>query len=82
MSLIDSTIAPPPPAPRKINNGFLLTNVSWLLDTRKDAMNKKKYFTFIFLFAKDYRTMTSGLQVASCFRRYSRELVSKPAISF
>ena len=34
----------------------------------------------IFLFAKDDRTMSSGLQRELDFRRYGRELVSKPAI--
>ena len=36
----------------------------------------------IFLFARGYRTMTSGWQGAQYFRRYGQELVSKPAISF
>ena len=35
----------------------------------------------ISLFAKSYRTMTSGWQGASYFMRYGLELVSKPAIS-
>ena len=56
-----------------------LTNVSWLLDTRKDAM--KKVSPFICLFAKDNQTMTSGWQGAPYFRSYGRMLVSKPAIS-
>ena len=34
-----------------------------------------------FLFAKEYRTMASGWQGASYFRKYCRELVSKQAIS-
>ena len=48
----DSTIAPPQ------NRRFSLTNVSWLLDTRKDAL--KRVSAYIILFAEDYRTMTSG----------------------
>ena len=40
----------------------------------------KKTSHFIFLFAKDDQTMTSGLQRAQYFRSYGRELVSKPAI--
>ena len=40
------------------------------------------YFeVYIFLVAKDYRTMASGWQVAPYSRKYGRELVSKPAIS-
>ena len=36
----------------------------------------------VFLYAKDYQTITtSGWQGALHFRRYGRELVSKPAIS-
>ena len=69
----DSTIAPPP------KTAISLTNVSWLLDTSKDA--RKKTSPCISLFAKDDRTMASGWQGASYFRRYGRELVSKPAIS-
>ena len=38
--------------------------------------NKTSYI----LFAKDYWMMTSGWQRASYFRKYGRELVSKPAI--
>ena len=37
---------------------------------------------YVFVCEKDYRTMTSGVQGAPRFRRYGRELVSKPAISF
>ena len=42
----------------------------------------KKYFSRIFLFAKDYlyRTMTSVRQGAAHFTRYGQELVSKPKI--
>ena len=43
--------------------------------------NKKKY-PYIFLCAKAYRSMTSGCRGTPYFRRYYRELVSKPAISF
>ena len=42
----------------------------------------KKASSNIFMFTKGYRTMTSGRQGAQYFRRYGRELVSKPAISF
>ena len=38
-------------------------------------------FSYIFLFAKDCRPMTSEWQGASYFRRYGRGQVSKPAIS-
>ena len=48
----DPTIAPPQ------NQRFSLTNVSWLLDTRKGA--NKKLSPNVLLFAKDYRTMASG----------------------
>ena len=41
----------------------------------------KKISSCIFSVAKDYRTMTSRWQGAPYFRRYGRELVSKPAIS-
>ena len=68
----DSTIAPP-------QTGDILTNVSWLVDTRKDAMKKPSSHNF--MFAKVYRTMTSGWQGPPYFGRYGRELVSKPAIS-
>ena len=37
----------------------------------------KKASSNIFMFAKVYRTMTSGRQGAPSFRRYGRELVSK-----
>ena len=72
----DSTIA----LPKK--RRFFLTNVSWLLDTRKGAM--KKSSSNIFMIAKVYRiyrTMTPGRQWARYFRRCGRELASKPAIS-
>ena len=45
---------PPPPKPAIFFSG----RFSLLLDTRKDAMMKMS--TRIFLFAKDYRLMTSG----------------------
>ena len=35
----------------------------------------------VFLFAKDYRTVSSGWQGAPYFRRYGRELDSKQEIS-
>ena len=35
----------------------------------------------MFLFANDCRPITSGWQRAPYFRRYGREVVSKPAIS-
>ena len=41
----------------------------------------KKTSPCMFLFAKDDRTMTSGWKGTPEFRRYGRELVSKPAIS-
>ena len=41
----------------------------------------EKGLLHIFLFSKDYRTMTSGWQGAPYFRRHGRELVSKPASS-
>ena len=52
--------------PPQTSDFVSLTNVSWLLDTRKDAM--KKVSTCIFLFAKGYRTMTSGRPGAPYFR--------------
>ena len=52
----DSTIAPPP------NRRFCLTIFSWLLDTRKDAMETMS--SCMFWLAKDYRTMSSGWQGA------------------
>ena len=58
----DSTIAPPPK-----NSDFILTNVSWLLDTRKDAM--KQMSSRIFLVAKYYQTMPSRWQWAPYFRK-------------
>ena len=42
----------------------------------------KKIPPYVLFLAKDYRTTTSGWQGASYFRRYGRELVSKPAIIF
>ena len=73
----DSTIAPPPKNP-----AISLTNVSRLLNTKKDAM-KIIFSIHIILFAKDYRPMTSGWQEAPpCFIKvHIQELVSKPAIS-
>ena len=53
----DSTIAP------NQNQLFSLTTVSWLLDTRNNTTNIYIYiffFQILFLFAKDYRMMTSG----------------------
>ena len=41
----------------------------------------KKLSSGISLVAKNHRTTTSRWQGAPCFRRYGRELVSKPAIS-
>ena len=34
------------------NQRFSLTNVSWILDTRKDVRDEKNIFLGIFLFAK------------------------------
>ena len=47
-----------------------------LLDTRKDA--KKK----MIVFAKDYRTMTSGCRGAAYRRRHGPDHIMKMAISF
>ena len=52
-----STIAPPP---KKKNS---VTNVSWLLDTRKGATKEKRLHPCS-CFAKDYRTTTPGWQWA------------------
>ena len=41
----------------------------------------KKASSNIFMFAEVYGTMSSGRQGAPYFRRYGRELVSKPDIS-
>ena len=60
---------------RPQNQRFSFTNALWLLDTRTDDMKNKN--SYIFLFAKDCRTMTSGWQGAPYFRRYGRELVFK-----
>ena len=69
-SRIDSTITPPPtPKPAILFN----EKVSWLLDTREDAM--KKTLSHIFLFAKDDRNMMSRWQGAPYARRYGRGLV-------
>ena len=64
--------SPPPPQNRR----FCLTNVLWLLGTRKDALIRAS--SAIFLFAKVCRTMASGWREALFSRRYGRELVSKP----
>ena len=69
-----STIHSPSPKP-----AISLTNVSWLLGTRKCAM--KNYLNVFSCLANGYRTMTSGWRGAPNFRRYGRELVSKSAIS-
>ena len=53
---------------------------SWLLDTRKDDV-KNKILNSIFLFANEYRTVTSWGHGAPYFRIYGREPVSKPATS-
>ena len=42
---------------------------------------KNAIFICIFLFANDFRAMTSGGQGAPYFKKYGWELVSKPAIS-
>ena len=46
----------------------------------EDGCHEKFIFEF-FLFAKDYRPMTSGWQRAPYSTRYGRGLVSKPSIS-
>ena len=58
----DSTIAPPQEKQR-----YYLANVSRLLGPRKDAMNKIP--SHVFLFAKDYRTLTSGWRGGTVFRK-------------
>ena len=74
----DSAIAPPQKNKKKKQRS-VFTNASWLLDARKDAV--KVISSYVFLLAKDDRTMTLGWQGAPYFRKYGRELVSKPAIS-
>ena len=66
---------PPPPLQ---NQRYFLSNVLWLLDTRKDSTKKSSSHTLSF--AKDYRTRWE-LQGAQYFRRYGRELVLTPALS-
>ena len=69
----DSAIPPPR------NQRYSLTNVSWLLDTRKDTIEAK--VSIRFLVSKAYRSTTSGCRGTSYLRRYDREvLVLKPAI--
>ena len=46
---------------------------------RKVAIKSRS--PYIFLFAMDYRGMTSAWQGSPYYRKYGRELVSKPAIS-
>ena len=72
-SWMGSTIAPPPP-----NQRFSLTHVSWLFDTRKDAMEKKSFMSCSA--CKRLSNDDIGWQGAPSFRRYGWELVSKPAI--
>ena len=52
------------------NQRFFLTNVSRLVDTRKDATIKLSPY-YAFLFAEGYREMTSGRQGAAYLRRYA-----------
>ena len=63
------------------NRRFSFTNVSWLLDTRTDAMKK---FIVKHLLALPWaiERCRRGLPWPPYFRGYSRELVSKPAIFF
>ena len=68
----DSTIAPPP------NQLFSSTNVSWLLDTRKELKTKHPYIFCAKGLSIDDVGVTKGTPY---FRRYGRELVLKPAIS-
>ena len=60
--MADSTIAIRP------NQRFPLTNVSWLLNTRKGAISKIVSILFN-LFAKDYRTIMSERHGTPYFRR-------------
>ena len=78
----DSTVAPPhPPSPPPVPPSvFLQKNIPWLLDTRKGAVENIRIRMFSCLQSKAHRTMMSGWPGARCFRRCSRELVSKPAI--
>ena len=73
--LILTTIAPPE------TNDFLVTNVSWLLDTRKGTIeNKSIRISSCVQRSNDERRR--GVEGhPPCFRRYDRELVLKPAIS-
>ena len=64
----------PPP-----NQRFSLTNVSWLLNTRKNGT--KTISLQKFLFANDYQTITSRWHGAPYSRICGRALVSKRAIS-
>ena len=69
----DSTIAPP-----KIRR-FSSTNVSWLLDTRKDTIENKVSIYFVVRKGLSI-DMTSGCRGTPYLRRYDREPVLKPAI--
>ena len=64
--------------PEKTSDIFF-TNVSKLLDTRKDAIHKTSPNTFFC--AKIYQTVMSGFQGTPYFSRCGRDMVSKPAIS-
>ena len=75
-------LSTPPP---KKKQGFSLKNVSWLLDTRKDA-TMKKIARLISCLQRKEGLSNDGVGVArgTVFSgdTYGRELVSKPAISF
>ena len=64
---------PPPTAPL-----FSYTNTLYLVDTTRDAITP---WLIYFFFAKEYRTMTSGCQVAPNCGTYGQELDSIPATS-
>ena len=51
-------------------------------DTKEGGYEKNIFFTYMLscLRRTIYRTMTSRWHGTHCFRRYGRELVSKPAI--
>ena len=74
VQVTDSTIAPPAKTIDFFNELFAAGQY-------EETCYMKIVFLYIFLFAKDYRNMTSGWQGAPCFGRYGRGLVSKPAIS-
>ena len=75
--MTDSTIAPPPNQRFSLKSNFL----SWLLDTRKDAIDKKKV-SIHFLVCRDLSIDDVKVSRDTVFQEMRPvELVLKPAIS-